>query len=105
MGATFLCYTRRKKELETIGETCCRVPGKPARTLREAMQSFWFIWVMIANGTTPGGRFDQFMYPFYQKDRDDGQISDEEVLELLECLRLKVMQYNFVGGGKAQREK
>jgi formate C-acetyltransferase len=60
---------------------------------------------MIAQGTAPGGRFDQFMYPFYHKDRVEGRLTDEQALELLICLRIKVMQYNFVGGGKAQREK
>jgi pyruvate formate-lyase/glycerol dehydratase family glycyl radical enzyme len=95
----------RKKELERIAETCHWVPGNPARTFYEAIQSFWFTWVMIANGTTPGGRFDQFMYPFYRKDKKEGRITDDDVLELLECLRIKVMQYNFVGGGKLQREK
>ena len=95
----------RKKELERIADTCRWVPGNPARTFREAVQSFWFIWAMIASGTAPGGRFDQFMYPFYGEDREQGRITDEEVLELLECLRIKVMQLNFVGGGKLQRQK
>jgi formate C-acetyltransferase len=45
------------------------------------------------------------MYPFYRKDIEKGRITDAEVLELLECLRIKLMQYNFVGGGKLQREK
>ncbi len=96
---------KRKKELETIAESCYRVPGEPARTFREAMQSFWFIWLMILGGATPLGRFDQFMYPFYKKDKEAGRITDDEVLEILECLRVKVMQYNFVGGGQLQRAK
>ena len=95
----------RKKELGEIAETCHHVPANPPRSFFEAMQSFWFIWIMVAGGTTPGGRFDQFMYPFYQKDKAKSLISDEEVLELLELLRIKVMQLNFVGGGKGQREK
>jgi formate C-acetyltransferase len=95
----------RKQELERIAETCRWVPANPARTFCEALQSFWFIWMMIANGTAPGGRFDQFMYPFYKHDKAEGRITDEQVLELLICLRIKVMQYNFVGGGKTQREK
>jgi formate C-acetyltransferase len=95
----------RKNELKMIAEICHRVPGEPARTFREAMQSFWFTWCMIAQGTTPGGRFDQFMYPFYTKDKQEARLNDEDVLELLECLRIKVMQYNFVGGGKMQRNK
>lgn len=96
---------RRKKELECIAATCYHVPAEPARSFREAMQSFWFYWMMVASGTTPGGRFDQFMYPFYKKDRENGLITDAEVLELLICLRIKIMQFNFIGGGKAQRDK
>ncbi len=95
----------RKRELERISETCRWAPANPARTFYEAMQSFWFTWMMITQGTAPGGRFDQFMYPFYKKDREESRITDDEVLELLECLRIKVMQYNFVGGGDMQRRK
>ena len=95
----------RRKELERIADICRWVPGNPARTFYEAIQSFWFFWMMIASGATPGGRFDQFMYPFYREDREKGRIRDDDVLELLECLRIKVMQFNFVGGGKLQREK
>ena len=96
---------KRKKELERIAETCHWVPANPARTFYEALQSFWFIWMMIAQGTAPGGRFDQYMYPFYKKDKEEGRITDDDVLELLECLRIKVMQYNFIGGGSLQRQK
>jgi pyruvate formate-lyase/glycerol dehydratase family glycyl radical enzyme len=96
---------QRKNELIQIAETCRRVPGNPARTFREAMQSFWFVWLMVLGGASAPGRFDQYMYPFYQKDIQAGRITDPEVLELLECLRIKLMQYNFVGGGKLQREK
>lgn len=96
---------KRRKELEQIAEICARVPGQPARNLREAMQSFWFLWLMVAGGAAAGGRFDQFMYPFYRQDREAGNISDVEVVELLAALRVKVMQVNFVAGGKVQREK
>ena len=59
----------------------------------------------IAHGTTPGGRFDQYMYPFYKRDIGSGAITDDEVLELLEMLRVKIMQFNFVNGGAQQRDK
>jgi formate C-acetyltransferase len=96
---------RRKKELLQIAQACRRVPGEPARTFREAMQSFWFVWLMVLGGASAAGRFDQYMYPFYREDIRRGRITDAEVLELLECLRVKLMQYNFIGGGKLQREK
>ena len=96
---------KRKQELLTIAETCDRVPAKPARTFREAIQAFFFFWVYLATGTTPGGRFDQFMYPYYKADLEAGRITREEALELIECLRIKIMQFNYIGGGKNQREK
>lgn len=96
---------KRKKELEVIAETCRWVPENPARTFREGIQSFFFYWVMIASGTAPGGRFDQYMYPLYNADIENKRLNDDEALELLECLRMKIMQLNFVGGGKGQREK
>lgn len=95
----------RKMELEQIAAACRHVPANRPRTFFEAVQSFWFIWLMVAGGTTPGGRFDQFMYPFFQADKAQGRLSGEDALELLELLRIKVMQLNFVSGGKAQREK
>jgi len=83
----------RKKELERIAVTCQWVPANPARSFYEAMQSYWFIYMMLACGIFSMGRFDQFMYPFYQKDIAEGRITDDEVLELLQCLRIKDMQF------------
>ena len=95
----------RKKELERIAETCHWVPANPARTFYEALQSFWFTFLMINPSTTAAaGRFDQYMYPFYKKDKEEGRINDEEVLELLECLRIKDMQINRTSG-KINRQK
>ncbi|MBN2059716.1 MAG: formate C-acetyltransferase [Deltaproteobacteria bacterium] len=95
----------RKRELEKISEICDRVPAKPARTFYEAIQSYWFLILM----TTPSpvasmGRFDQFMYPFYKKDFEEGVINKEKVIELLQCLRIKDMQINRTSG-KLARQK
>ncbi|MBN1458994.1 MAG: formate C-acetyltransferase [Armatimonadetes bacterium] len=96
---------RRKAELELIEQTCRWVPENRPRTFYEAMQFFWFIWLAICGGTSGGGRFDQYMYPFYKADRDAGRITDEGVLELLEAHRVKSMQTSIVFGGKIQRDK
>lgn len=95
----------RKRELEKISAVCEQVPAKPARTFYEAIQSFWFIMLM----TTPSpvasmGRFDQFMYPFYKKDIEEGIIDNDEVLELLQCLRIKDMQLNRTSGALARQK-
>jgi len=95
----------RRRELEGIAEACRWVPGNPARTFREALQAFWFLFLMVnPSPTAAAGRFDQYMYPFYRADRAAGRITDGEVLELLECLRIKDMQLNRVSGER-NREK
>ena len=95
----------RKKELETIAEICKKVPAEPARTFYEAMQAFWFAYLMMCPSPTAGmGRMDQYLYPFYKKDITEGRIGDEEVLELLQCLRLKDMEINRISG-QANRMK
>ena len=95
----------RKKELERMAATCRWVPANPARDFYEAMQSFWFIWLMEICPVNPTGRFDQFMYPFYKKSIDQGKTTDEEVLELLQHLRIKVMQLNTVYTREQQKKR
>lgn len=84
----------RKKELLFIAQICRNVPAKPATTFREAIQFQWFIHLIIqieANGPATGlGRFDVNLYPYYQKDIAAGLLTDDEVIELLEMLYIKV---------------
>jgi len=95
----------RKAELETIAGQCRRVPEHPARTFHEALQSLWFIFLFITPSPTASfGRFDQYMVPFYRRDRDAGRLTDDQAVELLQCLRLKDMQINRTSG-KAARQK
>ena len=95
----------RRSELLRMADSCHHIAWGGARDFRDAMQAFWFYWMIQANGTNPGGRFDQYMYPYYKKDLEEGKITKDEALELIECLRLKIMQYNQVNGGKMQRDK
>lgn len=84
---------KRKKELETIADTCRWVPANPARTFREAMQSFYFYQICIfmeqnAAAYNPG-RMDQYLYPFYRADLEAGRITPDEAQELFNCLWVK----------------
>lgn len=88
----------RRDELLAIAETCDRVPAQPARTFREAVQSVWFVHILHAidcehaSGMGPG-RPDQFLYPFYRKDIDDGRITKESAQELIDCWFMRYSQY------------
>ena len=90
----------RKEELLKIAEICTNVPYQPAHSFYEAIQSVWFIQLILqieSNGHSLSyGRFDQYMYPYYEKDHREGKITDEEVLELLDCLWIKTLTINKV---------
>jgi formate C-acetyltransferase len=83
----------QKEKLQRIAETCRWVPAKPARSFYEALQCFWLIYLVCNPSPTIGmGRFDQYMYSFYKKDKETGRITDEEVIRLLCELRAKDME-------------
>jgi formate C-acetyltransferase len=85
---------QRKKELLEIARICKKVPAEPAGSFHEAIQSFWFIHLLIqteSNGHSMStGRFDQYMYPFYSEDIKNNHIDKEAALELLELLWVKM---------------
>jgi pyruvate formate-lyase/glycerol dehydratase family glycyl radical enzyme len=85
---------RRAQELEKMAQVCEWVPAHRARNFHEALQTMWFCHVsivleMFANGMSPG-RADQYLYPYYKADIDEGRLTREEVIDLLECLRVKM---------------
>lgn len=90
----------RAAELRQIAETCERVPYEPARSFREAVQSVWFIQLILqieSNGHSLSyGRFDQYMFPYYQADIASGAITEDQALELLTCLWIKTLSVNKV---------
>lgn len=86
-------HSRRREELQEIAAICHHVPQQPARTFREALQSLYFYQTCIimeqnAASYNPG-RMDQYLWPYYQADLEDGRIAQEEAQELLDCLWVK----------------
>lgn len=91
---------QRKKELLEIARICTKVPYEPAETFYEAIQSTWFIQLILqieSNGHSLSyGRFDQYMYPYLQRDLDKNRISEDEAVELLTNLWIKTLTINKV---------
>lgn len=90
----------RKSELQKIAQNCRRVPEYPAANFYEALQSFWIIQATIqieSNGHSISPmRFDQYIYPFYQKDVEHGAMPEAEAQELLDCLWVKFNDVNKI---------
>ncbi len=89
--------TKRKNELEQIAETCEWLAENPARTFREALQAVQFSMVVtkleVITNAWNLARFDQYMYPFYKKDVDEGIITKDEALELIQSMWVKCSDF------------
>ena len=89
---------KRKAELEEIARICAWVPENPARTFHEAVQAQWFTQMFSRIEQKTGtiisnGRMDQYFYPYYQKDIEEGRVTEEKAMELLECMWVAMAQF------------
>ena len=89
----------RAKELLEIARICRKVPMEPAETFHEALQSVWFIHLILqieSNGHSLSfGRLDQFCYPYFCKSKQQGMTA-QQAEELLENLWIKVLSLNKI---------
>lgn len=84
---------KRKAELLRIAKVCDRVPAQPARTFYEALQSYYFSYLLLFWEVIPSlgfsqGRMDQYLYPYYERDIREGRITKDEAQELIDCYLL-----------------
>ena len=91
---------KRKQELLVISNNCAKVPENPCENFYEACQAFWFIQMLLqiesSGHSISPGRFDQYMYPYYKKDIDNGTITREFAQELMDCIWVKLNDLNKV---------
>jgi formate C-acetyltransferase len=88
----------RKNELLEIARICSKVPAIGANGFYEACQSFWFVQMLLqvesSGHSISPGRFDQYMYPYYEKDIKSGKITREFAQELMDCIWVKLNDLN-----------
>lgn len=88
---------RRRRDLDALADACRRVPADPPRTFREAVQSFWFTYLLghlegAHLGFSPG-RVDMLLGPYYAADPD---ITFDAAVELFEELFVKMTQIEYI---------
>ncbi|MDR1298110.1 MAG: glycyl radical protein [Deltaproteobacteria bacterium] len=81
----------RRAELLEMAAIARKVPWEPAGTFREAVQSQWFTQLFSRLEQKTGtiisnGRMDQYLYPYYARDKELGLADEDGALELLECV-------------------
>ena len=89
-----------KESLRQVANNCLNVSKRAPVNFHEAVQSLWFLFVVLhmesnASSFSPG-RMDQYLYPYYQRDVESGKISQQDALEILECLWLKFNQIVYL---------
>jgi pyruvate-formate lyase len=88
-------HEARRLAAESGDATRKSEPWEPPETFHEALQSLWFIHMLVMTqesypgpGVSPG-RIDQYLFPYYQKDISEGRLTREQAKELLECFWIK----------------
>jgi formate C-acetyltransferase len=87
------------EELGRIAQVCGHISEEPPRTLREAIQLVWFVWLGIAIENGAGhccfgpGRMDQYLYPYYVKERAAGILDDALIREFLDQFFIKTNEF------------
>lgn len=108
-----------RSELSRIAQICERVPEFPAGSFYEAVQSVHFLTFCLSNKPQlPGthqyqlGRPDRYLLPYYEKDIENGKITEDEVQTLLDCLGIMInhrvphgLSSGYMVGGKDENGK
>ncbi len=92
----------RREELLEIADVCRWVPENPPRNFREALQSFWFLHTGIQMeqagcGSSPG-RIGQYLNQYFEKDKQENGLTNEDALAWIKCLYVKILEYGYYQG-------
>jgi len=79
---------QRKKELKAISENCYYIADNAPATFWQALQLIFFTnLIVLITSQQQGsqiGRLDQVLYPFYKKELEAGQMTEEFARDVLE---------------------
>ena len=83
-----------RHELEELAQICRHVPARAPQTFHEALQYYWFVHLCVITELNPWdsfnpGRLDQHLYPFYRKEIEQGTLTREKAVEILQSFWIK----------------
>ena len=98
---------KRKAELLKISEVNRKVPAHKPDTFWEAIQAVWTIEsLLVVEENQTGmsiGRVDQYMYPYFKADLEEGRMNEFQAFELAGCMLIKMSEMMWItseGGSK-----
>ncbi|HUX57656.1 MAG TPA: formate C-acetyltransferase/glycerol dehydratase family glycyl radical enzyme [Bacteroidales bacterium] len=91
---------KHKDELKAVAHVCNNIAENPPLSFREAIQSLWFLFVVLqmesnASSFSPG-RMDQYLYPFFINDLKSGKIDLNDAIKLVDALFIKFNQIVYM---------
>lgn len=96
---------KRKAELLKISEINARVPAHKPSNYWEAMQSVWTVESLMSTEENQTGmsigRVDQYMYPFFKKDMEEGTLTEFEAFEISGCMMIKLSELMWLTSKEA----
>lgn len=102
-----LAASDQDPETRKLHEICSGLARRPPLNFHEALQSLWFLFVILqmesnASSFSPG-RMDQYLLPYLEKDLDSGRLDEAQAEELLAALWLKFNQIVYMRSASSAR--
>lgn len=94
--------------LRRMEESCRHIAHHPPRGFFDAVQLLWLTHEAVVSeqvcGSLSFGRADRYLYPYYERDREEGRLTREEAADILQafwlkCAGLPVGYQNLTLGG------
>lgn len=94
----------KRANLLRLSEALCKVPEKPADSFYEAVLSLYFVYGYIPDSI---GLIDRYLYPYFERDRAQGRLTQDEAKAYLQELflmlqaRIPIQSDRFYRGGES----
>jgi pyruvate formate-lyase/glycerol dehydratase family glycyl radical enzyme len=100
-------HRAHENNLRVVSRICLKLASSPPSTFHEAVQSTWFLFVMLqmesnASSFSPG-RMDQILAPYFYEEYEAGSLTLNYSLEIIEALWLKFNQIVYMRNGESAR--
>lgn len=90
-----------KDNLDLIYVNCFHIADNAPKNFEQALQLVWLSHICFNYEDRYAmalGRIDQYLYPFYRQGIDNGSLTDEIVVELLENVFIKIYEWRTLKG-------
>ena len=90
-----------KERLQKIRENCITLINSAPQTFEQGLQLVWMLHIcFVSEGryAMALGRIDRYLYPLYERDINNGKITEEYAEELLSNVFAKICERRYTGG-------